>query len=75
MSAMIEAGEGTRSPQRFELAFANTQEEILETQKLRYRIFAEEMGAQIDGGDEGIDHDDFDRYCRHLMCATRSPAR
>ncbi|MES2490290.1 MAG: GNAT family N-acyltransferase [Pseudomonadota bacterium] len=66
MSAMIEAGDGTRAA-RFELAFATTREEILETQKLRYRVFAQEMGAQIDGGAEGIDHDQFDRYCRHLM--------
>ena len=66
MSAIIENSENTKTA-RFEVAFATTREEILETQKLRYRIFAEEMGAQIDGGTEGIDHDQFDRYCRHLV--------
>jgi putative hemolysin len=66
MSAIIEASELTPTP-RFEVAFATTAAEILETQKLRYRIFAGELGAQIDGGSDGIDHDQFDRYCRHLM--------
>lgn len=66
MNAIIESGEGTKTP-RFEVAFATTREEIQETQKLRYRIFAKELGAQIDGGAAQIDHDQYDRYCRHLM--------
>jgi putative hemolysin len=66
MSAIIESGEGTKTP-RFEVAFATTREEIQETQRLRYRIFAGELGAQIDGGTEGLDHDQYDRYCKHLM--------
>lgn len=49
---------------RFELGFATTAEAVLETQRLRYDIFAREMGAQIDG--DGIDCDEYDRYCRHL---------
>ncbi|HVT34201.1 MAG TPA: GNAT family N-acyltransferase, partial [Nevskiaceae bacterium] len=53
--------------QRFEVRFARTPEEIRETQQLRYRIFAGELGAQIDGGADGIDHDQYDRYARHLM--------
>ena len=66
MNAIVESGEGTKTP-RFEVAFATTREEIQETQKLRYRIFAGELGAQIDGGDEQLDHDQYDRYCKHLM--------
>jgi putative hemolysin len=34
-------------------------------QRLRYRVFAEELGAQLD--DTGIDVDDFDAYCEHLI--------
>lgn len=52
---------------RFEVSFARTAQEIRETQQLRYRIFAGELGAQIDGGEQGIDHDQYDRWCRHLM--------
>lgn len=52
---------------RFSLGFAGSHEEILESQRLRFRIFAEELGAQIDGGQEGIDCDQYDRWCRHLL--------
>ncbi|SFF65652.1 Putative hemolysin [Fontimonas thermophila] len=65
MSACIE-GDLPRRP-RFEVRFATSPEEIRATQKLRYRIFAGELGADIDGGDEGIDHDAYDPFCRHLM--------
>ena len=51
---------------RFEVRFAESPAEILETQRLRYRIFAEELGAAIDGGDAQIDADQYDAYCKHL---------
>ncbi|MES0875148.1 GNAT family N-acetyltransferase [Sinimarinibacterium thermocellulolyticum] len=65
MSARIE-GDLPRRP-RFEVRFAATPEEVLATQKLRYRVFAGELGAQIDGGADGVDHDRFDPFCEHLM--------
>lgn len=65
MSARID-GDLPRRP-RFEVRFATTPEEILATQKLRYRIFAGELGAQIDGGAQDVDHDEYDPFCRHLM--------
>lgn len=65
MSARID-GDLPRRP-RFEVRFATTPDEILATQKLRYRVFAGELGAQIDGGVDGIDYDQFDPFCRHLM--------
>lgn len=51
---------------RFAVAFARTAEEILETQQLRYRIFAGELGAEIDGGEHGADRDQYDPWCEHL---------
>jgi len=66
MSALIETGDLPRKP-RFELGFAVTPAEILETQQLRYRIFADELGAQIDSGAAGVDRDQYDDYCRHLF--------
>jgi len=66
MSTRIDGDLPQQRP-RLEVRFATTPEQILATQKLRYRIFAEELGAQIDGGADGIDHDEFDRHCRHLM--------
>lgn len=52
---------------RFTVSFAQTEDEILESQRLRYRIFAGELGAQIDSGVEGVDRDAFDPWCRHLL--------
>lgn len=40
--------------------------DILAAQRLRYRVFTEEYGARFDGI-AGIDHDHFDRFCRHLV--------
>ena len=34
--------------------------EVHQALQLRYRVFAEGMGANIEGGDEGIDMDRFD---------------
>ncbi len=65
MSAQID-GDLPRRP-RFEVRFAETPEEVRETQRLRYRIFAEELGAQIDGGDQALDHDQYDAHCKHLL--------
>lgn len=56
----------TQAP-RFTVRFANTEAEITATQKLRYRIFAGELGADIDGGDTGLDTDKYDAHCQHLM--------
>lgn len=52
---------------RFTVRFAQTDAEIIATQKLRYRIFAGELGAQIDGGDADLDTDQYDAHCQHLM--------
>jgi len=65
MSTCID-GDLPRKP-RFEVQLAKTAQDIRETQKLRYRVFAGELGAAIDGGAEGIDHDQYDPYCRHLL--------
>jgi putative hemolysin len=47
------------------LARSNT--EVREAQRLRYRVFAEEMGARLQGTEPGIDEDLFDPYCDHLV--------
>lgn len=51
---------------QFQVMLASTEEDILAAQKLRYRVFALEMGAQLDS-EEGIDSDRFDPYCEHLI--------
>jgi putative hemolysin len=48
-------------------SLARSEAEVLEAQRLRYKVFAEEMGANLTGADEGIDRDMFDKYCDHLL--------
>ena len=57
---------------RFTVRFAANAEEIAATQRLRYRIFAGELGADIDGGSEGLDIDQYDAHCQHLMVLDNS---
>jgi putative hemolysin len=52
---------------RLAVGFARTQSEILDTQRLRYRVFAGEMGANLPNRTPGVDHDIYDPYCEHLV--------
>jgi len=51
---------------RLSISFAHSQLEIEEAQRLRYKVFAEEMGAQL-LGTGGLDVDGFDQFCDHLI--------
>jgi putative hemolysin len=51
---------------RLYLSIARNPEEVAEAQRLRYKVFAEEMGAQVNGPD-GLDIDGFDQFCDHLL--------
>lgn len=51
---------------RLYVNLAHTQAEIEEAQRLRYKVFAEEMGAQL-SGTGGLDIDGFDQFCDHLI--------
>ncbi|HYW75771.1 MAG TPA: GNAT family N-acyltransferase [Gammaproteobacteria bacterium] len=42
-------------------------EQIIAVQQLRYRIFARELGARMPHEDEGLDRDEFDPHCQHLI--------
>lgn len=48
-------------------SLAHSKAEILEAQRLRYKVFSEEMGANLSSAAEGIDCDIFDKYCEHLL--------
>jgi putative hemolysin len=51
----------------FKIEWANSLSEVKEAQRLRYKVFAEEMGANLSKNDEGLDVDEFDAYCDHLL--------
>jgi putative hemolysin len=48
------------------IRLAQSQYEIIEAQKLRYRVFTTEFGANI-YSDEERDLDEFDPFCKHLI--------
>ncbi|KMS90128.1 GNAT family N-acetyltransferase [Prauserella rugosa] len=52
---------------RYSLRVASGQDEVLAAQRLRHRVFAEEMGAQLEPGADGLDIDHYDEYCDHLV--------
>src|SRR5262249_17251849 len=41
-------------------------------QRLRYRVFAEELGAALYSDEPGLDRDAFDPYCDHLVIRDES---
>ncbi len=68
MTAMLESAVRAEvAAPRFVASFAGDAAEVLESQRLRYRIFAQELGAQIEGNGEGVDCDQYDPYCKHLL--------
>ncbi len=51
---------------RLAVALARTAADIEDALRLRYKVFAEEMRAVVRGPD-GLDQDDFDAWCDHLI--------
>jgi putative hemolysin len=49
------------------VAWAKHQDEVRAAQRLRYQVFAGEMGARLDTWVPGHDVDLFDDYCEHLL--------
>ena len=50
-----------------EVAWARHLDEVREAQRLRYQVFAQEMGARLPVTVPGHDIDLFDDYCEHLL--------
>ena len=50
-----------------EVAWARHLDEVREAQRLRYQVFAQEMGARLPASVPGHDIDLFDDYCEHLL--------
>jgi len=62
-----EAAVARRPRQTLEVNLARTADDILEAQKLRYRVFADELGANLPTRIPGVDQDIYDPYCEHLI--------
>lgn len=58
------------SPRVLSVEWARTQDDVRDAQRLRYRVFALEMGARLSpppGSPPGLDVDRFDAFCDHLL--------
>lgn len=53
-------------------SIARTSAEVQEAQRIRFKVFAEEMGANIPHPELGLDVDRFDEYCDHLLVRNSS---
>lgn len=49
------------------ISWARHQDEVEEAQRLRYKVFVEEMGACLPKATGGLDQDLFDNWCDHLI--------
>lgn len=63
----VSGGVGRRERRRLSVGLAVSEREIHEAKKLRYRVFAEELGARLTTRTPGVDHDFYDDYCEHLV--------
>lgn len=60
---------GTRALQ-LQTHWADCEDDVRDAQRLRYRVFAQEMGAHLtppEGTPPGLDADRFDPFCDHLL--------
>lgn len=58
---------------QLEIVWAGSDAEVRDAQRLRYRIFVEEMGAHpTEGGAGDLDRDRFDPFCDHLLVRLRA---
>lgn len=57
---------------RLSLGMATTEEEMREIQRLRYKVFVEGMDLVALQNESGLDQDEFDQYCDHLLVRDNS---
>lgn len=67
MQLLTNAGATSSSDAKLTVSLASTQEEVREVQRLRYKVFIEAMGLSALANAEGLDSDEFDPYCDHLI--------
>jgi len=71
----IETKAAGRYRPKLHVTLANSPSEILEAQKLRWRVFADELGAKLPTRTPGVDRDLYDPYCEHLIVRDENNGR
>ena len=67
MRLLNNAADGNPSFSKLTLSMASTPEEIKEVQRLRYKVFIEAAGLSSLENADGLDRDEYDDYCEHLI--------
>lgn len=73
-AAAPESGARRAERPRLRVQRAHTASTIEDAQRLRYKVFAEELGADI-GSDDGLDIDAFDAHCDHIVVRDETTGR
>ena len=60
------------STSRYHVSLAVDDAEINEAQRLRFKVFSQEMGAHLPNPESGLDQDLYDPYCDHLLVRDRN---
>lgn len=63
-----------QEPSSLYFSLARSPVEVREAQALRYKVFAEEMGAHLPGTEQ-LDRDGFDPFCDHLLVRDRETGK
>lgn len=64
----MQSGDDLSTRERcLQVRLADSDADIRAAQALRWRVFCEERGAKVQGGDSGLDVDPFDAVCDHLL--------
>jgi putative hemolysin len=63
----LRQGTDTGAAPQLTVDIARNLSEVREAQRLRYRVFGEEMGARLACSEPGVDSDRFDEHCVHLL--------
>ncbi|HTH94567.1 MAG TPA: GNAT family N-acyltransferase [Rhodocyclaceae bacterium] len=66
-AAVEKAADKNHDKAHYTVSLARTAQDVIEAQRLRYRVFAEEMGARLNVREAGIDSDIYDAFCEHLI--------
>ncbi|AMP00492.1 acetyltransferase domain protein [Collimonas arenae] len=67
MRLLTNPGDASPSVSKLTVSLASTPEEVREVQRLRYKVFIEAMGLSALANADGLDSDEFDTYCDHLI--------
>jgi putative hemolysin len=67
MRLLTISAEANPSFSKLTLSLATTPEEVQEVQRLRYKVFIEALGLSALANPDGLDKDEFDAYCDHLI--------